>query len=116
MKTFLPGLGTAALGVASLLTLLLALATKLFTLRPPGGPDSMGIVVFFFIPTVAWLLILFGTLACVACGGFDWVSRLPGVPTLAVLGSGVGLVIVLPLPAGSLTPSRLLIEERRSGR
>ena len=91
MRTLLPGLGTAALGIAVLLTLALALTTKLFTLRPPSGPDAMGLVVVFFLPVGAWLLVLFGALVCVARGGFDWVSRSPGIPTLAVLGTVVGL-------------------------
>lgn len=94
MRTLLPGLGTAALGVAVLLTLALALTTKLFTLRPPSGPDAMGLVVVFFLPIGAWLLVLFGALVCVARGGFDWVSRSPGIPTLAVLGTVVGLGIL----------------------
>ncbi len=91
MKTLLPGLGTAVLGIAVLLTLALALTTKLFTLRPPSGPDSMGLVVVFFLPVVAWLLVLAGALAAVGHGVFDWVSRSPGIPTLAVLGTVVGL-------------------------
>ncbi|MBK9088787.1 MAG: hypothetical protein IPL90_06960 [Holophagales bacterium] len=94
MRTLLPGLGTAALGVAVLLTLALALTTKLFTLRPPGGADAMGLVVVFFLPIGAWLLVLFGALVCVARGGFDWVSRSPGIPTLVVLGTVVGLGIL----------------------
>ena len=94
MKTLLSGLGTAALGLAVLLTLLLALTTKLFTLRPPSGPDAMGLVVVFFLPIGAWVLVLVGALACVARGGFDWVSRSAGIPTFAVLGSVVGLGIL----------------------
>ncbi len=94
MKTLLPGLGTAALGIAVLLTLLLALTTKLFTLRPPSGPDAMGLVIVFFLPIGAWVLVLIGALACVGRGGFDWVSRSAGVPTLTVLGSVVGLGIL----------------------
>ena len=91
MRTLLPGFGTAALGLAVLLTLALALTTKMFTLRPPSGPDAMGLVVVFFLPVGAWLLVLVGALACVARGGLDWVSRSPGIPTLAVLGSVAGL-------------------------
>ncbi len=91
MKTLLPGLGTAVLGIAVLLTLALALTTKLFTLRPPSGPDAMGLVVVFFLPVVAWLLVLVGALVCVARGGFDWVSRSGGIPTLAVVGTVLGL-------------------------
>ncbi len=91
MKTLLPGLGTAVLGIAVLLTLALALTTKLFTLRPPSGPDAMGLVVVFFLPVVAWLLVLAGALVCVARGGFDWLSRSGGIPTLAVVGTTVGL-------------------------
>jgi hypothetical protein len=87
MKTLLPGLGTAVLGMAVFLTLALALTTKLFTLRPPSGPDAMGLVVVFFLPVVAWLLVLAGALVCVARGGFDWVSRSGGIPTLAVVGT-----------------------------
>jgi hypothetical protein len=94
MKMFLPGLGTAALGLAVLLTLLLAVTTNLFTLRPPSGPDAMGLVVVFFLPIGAWVLVLIGSLACIGRGGFDWVSRSAGVPTLAVLGSIVGLGIL----------------------
>lgn len=94
MRMFLPGLGTAALGIAILLTLALSLTTKLFTLRPPSGPDAMGLIVVFFLPIGAWLLVLFGALVCVARGGFDWVSRSPGIPTLAVLGTVVGLGIL----------------------
>ena len=94
MRTLLPGLGTAALGIAVLLTLALALTTKLFTLRPPSGPDAMGLIVVFFLPIGAWVLVLFGALVCVARGGFDWVSRSPGIPTLAVLGTVVGLGIL----------------------
>ncbi len=94
MRTLLPALGTAALGLAVLLTLALALTTKLFTLRPPSGPDAMGLVVVFFLPIGAWLLVLFGALVCVSRGGFDWVSRSPGIPTLAVLGTVVGLGIL----------------------
>jgi hypothetical protein len=94
MRTLLPGLGTAALGIAVLLTLALALTTKLFTLRPPSGPDAMGLIVVFFLPIGAWVLVLFGALVCVARGGFDWVSRSPGIPTLAVLGTLVGLGIL----------------------
>ncbi len=94
MKALLPALGTAALGLAVLLTLFLALTTKLFTLRPPSGPDAMGLVVVFFLPIAAWVLVLVGALACVGRGGFDWVSRSPGVPTLAVLGTTVGLGIL----------------------
>lgn len=110
MRTLLSGLGTTALGVAVLLTLALALTTKLFTLRPPGGPDSMGLVVVFFIPIGAWLLVLFGALACVRRGGFDWVSRSPGVPTLAVLGSVVGLGIL------SVAAAAFSLEVRYSSR
>ncbi|MHB8798124.1 MAG: hypothetical protein ACYDBY_06630 [Thermoanaerobaculia bacterium] len=91
MKTLLSGLGTAALGFSVLLTLLLALTTKLYTLRPPSGPDAMGLVVVFFLPVVAWVLVLAGALCGVWLGGFDWVSRSPGVPTLVVLGTVVGL-------------------------
>lgn len=94
MKALLPALGTTALGVAVLLTLLLAVATKFFTLRPPSGPDSMGLFVVFLLPVLAWLLVLAGALAAVGRGGFDWVSRTPGVPTLAVLGTTVGLAIL----------------------
>ena len=94
MKAFLPALGTVALGIAVLLTLLLALTTKLFTLRPPSGPDAMGLVVVFFLPVAAWILVLVGALATVGRGGFDWVSRSPGIPTLAVLGTTVGLAIL----------------------
>jgi hypothetical protein len=94
MRTLLPGLGTAALGIAVLLTIALALTTKLFTLLPPSGPDAMGLVVVFFLPIGAWVLVLFGALACVARGGFDWVSRSPGIPTLVVVGTVVGLGIL----------------------
>ena len=65
MKALLPALGTTALGVAVLLTLLLAVATKFFTLRPPSGPDSMGLFVVFLLPVLAWLLVLAGALAAV---------------------------------------------------
>lgn len=91
MRTLLPALGTAALGLAVLLTLALALTTKLFTLRPPGGPDAMGLVVVVFLPVAAWLLVLAGALSAVGRGAFDWVSPSPGLPTLAVLGTVVGL-------------------------
>ena len=91
MRALLPGLGTVALGLAVLLTLALALTTKLFTLRPPSGPDAMGLVVVFFLPVVAWLFVLAGAIAAVGRGGFDWVSRSPGMPTLAVLATVVGL-------------------------
>lgn len=94
MKMILPGLGTAALGVAVLLTLALALTTKLFTLRPPGGADAMGLVVVFFLPVAAWVLVLVAALAGVGHGAFDWVSRSPGIPTLAVLATAVGLGIL----------------------
>lgn len=94
MRTLLPALGAAALGLAVLLTLALALTTKLFTLRPPSGPDAMGLVVVFFLPIGAWLLVLFGALVCVSRGGFDWVSRSAGLPTLAVLVTVVGLGIL----------------------
>jgi hypothetical protein len=91
MKALLPGLGSAALGIAVLFTLFLVLATKAFTLRPPSGPDAMGLVVVFFLPVAAWVLVLGGALACVARGGFDWVSRSSGIPTLAVVAAVVGL-------------------------
>lgn len=96
MKMILPGLGTAALGVAVLLTLALALTTKLFTLRPPSGPDAMGLVVVFFLPVVAWLLVLVAALAAVGRGAFDGISRTAGVPTLTVVGAvfGLGLLSV----------------------
>ena len=94
MKALLPALGTTALGVAVLLTLLLAVVTEAFTLRPPSGPDSMGLVVVFFLPIGAWLLFLVGALAAVGRGGFDWVSRTPGVPTVAVLGTTIGLGVL----------------------
>jgi hypothetical protein len=94
MRTLLPGLGTAALGLAVLLTFALALTTKLFTLRPPGGPDAMGLVVVFFLPVVAWLFVLAGALAAAGLGRFGWVSRSPGIPTLAVVGTVVGLGIL----------------------
>ncbi len=94
MRTLLPGLGMIALGLAVLLTFLLALTTSFFTLRPPSGPDSMGLVVVFFIPIAAWLLVLLGALVGVGLGRFDWVSRSPGVPTLAVLGSVAGLGVL----------------------
>jgi hypothetical protein len=91
MRAFLPGLGTAALGLAVLLTLVLALTTKMFALRPPSGPDAMGLVVVFFLPVVAWLLVLAGAFCAAGRGAFDWVSRSSGVPTLAVVGTVVGL-------------------------
>ena len=91
MRTLLPGLGTAALGLAVLLTLLLAVTTKLFTLRPPAGPDAMGLFVVFLLPVLVWLLLLAAALAAVARGGFDWVSGSAGVPTLAALSATVGL-------------------------
>ncbi|GEM_PF-1922217 len=94
MKTLLPGLGTAALGLAVLLTFALALTTKLFTLRPPSGPDAMGLVIVLFLPVAAWVLVLFAALAGVGHGAFDWVSRSPGIPTLAVLATVVGLGIL----------------------
>jgi len=94
MKTLLPGLGTAALGLAVLFTFALALTTKMFTLRPPSGPDAMGLVVVLFLPVAAWVLVLVAALAGVGHGGFDWVSRSPGVPTLAVLATVVGLGIL----------------------
>jgi hypothetical protein len=94
MRTLLPGLGMIALGLAVLLTFLLALTTSFFTLRPPSGPDSMGLIVVFFIPIAAWLLVLLGALVGTGLGRFDWVSGSPGVPTLAVLGSVVGLGIL----------------------
>lgn len=91
MKTLLPGLGTAALGCAVLLTLFLVLTTKAFTLRPPSGPDAMGLIVVFFLPVLAWLFVLAAALVCVARGGFDWVSRSAGIPALAVLATVVAL-------------------------
>jgi len=91
MKALLPGLGTAALGFAVLLTFALALTTKLFTLRPPGGPDAMGLVIVFFLPVAAWVLVLAAALCGVGRGDFAWVSRSPGIPTLAVLGTVLGL-------------------------
>ena len=91
MKTLLLGLGTAALGCAVLLTLFLVLTTKAFTLRPPSGPDAMGLVVVFFLPVLAWLFVLAAALVCVVRGGFDWVSRSAGIPTLAVLATVVAL-------------------------
>lgn len=94
MKALLPGLGTAALGLAVLLTFALALTTKLFTLRPPGGPDAMGLVIVLFLPVAAWVLVLVAALAGVGHGAFDWVSRSPGIPTLAVLATVVGLGIL----------------------
>lgn len=94
MKALLPGLGTAALGLAVLLTFALVLTTKAFTLRPPSGPDAMGLVIVLFLPVAAWVLVLVAALACVGHGGFDWVSRSPGVPTLAVLAATVGLGIL----------------------
>ena len=94
MRTLLPGLGTAALGLAVLLTFALALTTKLFTLRPPSGPDAMGLIVVLFLPVAAWVLVLIAALACVGHGGFDWVSQSPGIPTLAVLATTLGLGIL----------------------
>lgn len=94
MRTLLPGLGAFVLGLAVLLTFLLALTTSFFTLKPPSGPDSMGLIVVFLLPIGAWLFLLVGALAGVGLGRFDWVSRSPGVPTLAVLGSAVGLGIL----------------------
>jgi hypothetical protein len=96
MKMLLPGLGTAALGLAVLLTLALALTTKLFTLRPPGGPDAMGLVVVFFLPVAAWVLVLGAALAAVGAGAFDGISRSPGIPTLIVVATvfGLGLLSV----------------------
>lgn len=91
MKKILSGLGTAALGLCVLLTLLTAVTTSAFTLRPPSGPDSMGLFVLFVLPFLAWILVLLAALLGVFRGSFDWVSRLPGVPTLAVLGTTVGL-------------------------
>lgn len=94
MRTLLPGLGTAALGLAVLLTFALALTTKLFTLRPPSGPDAMGLIVVLFLPVAAWVLVLVAALAGVGRGAFDWVSRSPGIPTLAVLATTVGLGVL----------------------
>ncbi len=94
MRTLLPGLGTAALGLAVLLTFALALTTKLFTLRPPSGPDAMGLIVVLFLPVAAWVLVLVAALAGVGHGAFDWVSRSPGIPTLAVVATAVGLGIL----------------------
>lgn len=82
---------TIALALAALLTLLLSMATSLFTMRAPSGPDSMGLFGLFLIPLVAWVLTLAAALLCVARGGFDWIGPYTGLPTLVVLFTVVGV-------------------------
>ncbi|MCC6677857.1 MAG: hypothetical protein IT436_11985 [Phycisphaerales bacterium] len=86
---------TLALLVAGLLTVLLAGATQLFTARPPSGPDAMGLAGVFFGMALRSGLMLVAALVCVGLGKFDWVSGRPGVPLLAVIGSMIGLAVVM---------------------
>lgn len=91
MSNALPLLGTIALAIAALLTLLVAATTSFFTMKLPGGPDAMGIVVVFFVQLLAWVLTLGAALAAVKRGSFDWVTRSGGLAFLAVLLVAVAL-------------------------
>ncbi len=95
-----PTIGTIALGLAVLLTLVTAGVTKLYTMKPPSGSDAMGLVVIFFVLIVAWLLTLVAAFIAVRRGAFDWVSGTPAVPTLAVLATAVGLGALSVVAAG----------------
>ncbi|MGH7132477.1 MAG: hypothetical protein ACREJO_11080 [Phycisphaerales bacterium] len=84
-------IGSLALVGSLLVTLLTLAVSSCFTMRIPSGPDAMGLFVFIIFSAVQWVLILAAALMCVGCGGFDWLSKTPGVPTLAVLVSIVAL-------------------------
>lgn len=78
-------IGSLALVASLLATLLTAGVSSCFTMRIPSGPDAMGLFVFVIFTAVQWIAILAAAMMCVGIGGFDWLAKTPGVPTLVVL-------------------------------
>lgn len=66
-------LASAALVASTIVTFALGAGTKWFTMRTPSGPDSMGIIVFFFGQLLAWGLTLIGAWLTTGRGGFVWL-------------------------------------------
>lgn len=113
MSNALPLLGTIALAIAALLTLLVAAMTSLFTMKLPGGPDAMGIVVVFFVQLLAWVLTLGAAFAAVRRGSFDWLTRSGALAALLVLVVVAGLAGLAVAAANAslspATPARTLV-------
>lgn len=113
MSSSLPLLGTIALALAALLTLLVAVITSFFTMKMPGGPDAMGIVVVFFVQLLAWVLTLGAGFAAVRRGSFDWLTRSGALASLLVLAVVAGLaglaVAAADASLSPATPARTLV-------
>ena len=92
MSNTLALLGTIALALAALLTLLVAAMTSVFTMKLPGGPDAMGIFGLFLVQLLSWLLVLAAAFGAVAQGSFRWLtpSRALAAPVVFLVAAGLG--------------------------
>lgn len=94
MEHILPILGTISLVLSALVTLSLAVGMKMFTMRAPSGPDAMGLAAVFFFQIGGLVFLLLGAFMGLGRGSFDWISSSGGIPTLAVLATGIGLSVL----------------------
>jgi|KBSSwiStaDraftv2_1062776.scaffolds.fasta_scaffold00095_41 hypothetical protein len=100
MHTLSTTVGLLALAPALLATLFLAKAMDFFTMRAPQGHAAVGLVALFVFPILGWLATLVSAMAAVRRGSLDWVSSTPGVPTLLVALTIVGLAVLSMFAAG----------------
>ena len=89
--TAVAAIGSIALVVSLLVTLLIVAVSSCFTMRIPSGPDAMGLFIFVIFGAVQWIAIFAAAMICVGLGGFDWLAKTPGVPTLTVLVATIAL-------------------------
>lgn len=53
--------------------------TKGYTMKMPGGPDAMGIIVFFIFNLLGWILTLVASWLVAARGAFNWFVSPPAM-------------------------------------
>lgn len=91
MGTFIPILGTLLLAAALFFTLGLAAATSMYTMRPPSGPDAMGLAGLFFAAVGAWVLIVIAAGIAAARGSLGWIAPSTALASLLVVVAVIGL-------------------------
>lgn len=107
MDAALSILATLALLASSVISLALAHGTKGFSMRTPGGPDSMGIIVFFIGSLAAWGLTLIGAALTALRGAFAWLATPPAAAVVLLLLILIALAFLSILALGASLENRL---------
>lgn len=77
-----------------------AAGTKGFTMKMPGGPDAMGVVVFFIFNLLGWILTLIASWFVAGRGGFVWFVNPPAMAGLFLTFIAVALAFLSVMGLG----------------